>query len=284
MNKTPNATRSLMLKCLTEGMSARATARLTGTSRGAVLRLLVEVGEFVELYSDHKLRNLPTTRVEADEQWSYVGAKQKNAKVAGHGDLWTFCALDADSKLVISWLVGSRNTENTHAFVADMASRLANRVQLTTDAWGAYLAGVRKAFDFAKCDYAILVKAYGQSGEQGPARRYSPPVCIGTSKERMIGRPDIDLVSTSYVERLNLNTRQNCRRFTRLTNAFSKSAVNHAYAVALTFFAHNFIRAHGTLTKAAGAKTTPAMASRLTDRVWTWDDVLAMMDPEKLLQ
>jgi len=283
MNKTPNAIRSLTLKCLTEGMSARATARLTGTSRGAVLRLLVEVGEFVELYSDHKLRNLKTTRIEADEQWSYVGAKQKNAK-PGQGDLWTFCALDADSKLVISWLVGSRTTENTHAFVADMASRLANRVQLTTDAWGAYLAGVRKAFDFAKCDYAILVKAYGQSMEQGPSRRYSPPVCIGATKERKIGRPDIDLVSTSYVERLNLNTRQNCRRFTRLTNGFSKKAENHAFAVALTFFAHNFIRAHGTLTKAAGIKTTPAMAAGLTDRVWTWDDVLALMDPEKLLQ
>lgn len=284
MNKTDTAARCLTLKCLTEGMSARATARLTGTSRGAVLRLLAEVGEFVEVYSDHRLRNLKTTRVEADEQWSYVGAKQKNATQPGHGDLWTFCALDADSKLVINWLVGARNTENTHAFVADMASRLANRIQLTTDAWGAYLNGVRKAFDFARCDYAILSKAYGQSMEQGPARRYSPPVCIGCSKERVIGRPDVDLVSTSYVERLNLNTRQNCRRFTRLTNAFSKSAVNHAYAVALTFFAHNFIRAHGTLTKAAGAKTTPAMASGLTDRVWTWDDVLAMMDPEKPLQ
>ena len=187
--------------------------------------------------------------------------------------------MDADSKLVINWLVGARNTANTHAFVADMAMRLANRVQLTTDGWGAYLAGVRKSFDFARCDYAQLAKVYGPSMEQGPARRYSPPVCKGAIKERRIGRPDMDLVSTSYVERLNLNTRQNCRRFTRLTNGFSKTAQNHAHAVALTFFAHNFIRAHGTLTKAAGVKTTPAMASGLTDRVWTWDDVLAMMDP-----
>lgn len=279
MNKTPNATRALTLKCLTEGMSARATARLTGTSRGAVLRLLAEVGEFVEVYSDHRVRNLSTVRVEADEQWSYVGAKQRNAKILGHGDLWTFCALDADSKLVINWLVGSRTTENTHAFVADLAMRLARRIQLTTDAWGAYLAGVRKSFDFATCDYAILVKAYGQSAEQGPARRYSPPVCIGTSKQRMIGRPDIDLVSTSYVERLNLNTRQNCRRFTRLTNGFSKKAENHAHAVALTFFSYNFCKVHSTLTKAAGVKTTPAMASGLTDRVWTWDDVLTLMEP-----
>ena len=284
MNKTPNATRCLTLKCLTEGMSARATARLTGTSRGAVLRLLAEVGEFVETYSDHKLRNLNTTRVESDEQWSYCGAKQRNATQPGHGDLWTFCSLDADSKLVINWLVGARNTENTHAFVADLAMRLANRIQLTTDAWGPYLAAIRKAFDFARCDYAKLVKVYGQSMEQGPARRYSPPVCTGTAKERMIGRPDIDLVSTSYVERLNLNTRQNCRRFTRLTNAFSKKAENHAYAVALTFFSYNFMKVHSTLTKAAGAKMTPAMASGLTDRVWAWDDVLGMMDPERLLQ
>lgn len=289
MNKTPNATRSLTLKCLTEGMSARATARLTGTSRGAVLRLLAEVGEFVETYSDHKVRNLKTTRVEADEQWSYFGAKQKNAKLPGHGDLWTFCAMDADSKLVINWLVGARNTENTHAFVADLAIRLSNRIQLTTDAWGPYLDGIRKAFDFARCDYAKLVKVYGQSGEQGPAGRYSPPVCKGALKERMIGRPDIDLVSTSYVERLNLNTRQNCRRFTRLTNAFSKKAENHAHAVALTFFSYNFMKVHKTLSKGEkkgvrGVPTTPAMTAGLTDRGWTWDDVLALMDPDKLLQ
>ncbi len=279
MNKTPNNTRAMILKCLTEGMSARATSRLTSASRGTVLRLLAEVGEFVEAYSDLRVRNLNTTRVEADEQWSYVGAKARNATQDGHGDIWTFCAIDADSKLVINWLVGARSAANTHAFVADMALRLTNRVQLTTDGWGAYLEGVRKAFDFARCDYAQLVKVFGQSGEQGPARRYSPPVCIGILKERRIGKPDMDLASTSYVERLNLNTRQNCRRFTRLTNAFSKKAEHHAFAVNLTFFAHNFIRAHGTLTKAARAKTTPAMAAGLTNRVWTWDNVLDMMDP-----
>lgn len=162
-----------------------------------------------------------------------------------------------------------------------MASRLANRVQLTTDGWGAYLAGVRQSFDFARCDYAILAKVYGQSVEQGPARRYSPPVCLGAIKQRMIGRPDVDLVSTSYVERLNLNTRQNCRRFTRLTNAFSKKAENHAHAVSLTFFSYNFCKVHSTLTRAAGAKTTPAMAAGLTDRAWSWEDVLAMMDPNR---
>lgn len=284
MNKTPNATRSTMLKCLTEGMSVRGTARLTGVSRGAVLRLIAEVGEFCEVYQDHRFRHLKTTRIEADEQWSFVGAKARNAKREGHGDLWTFSAIDADSKLVFSWLVGARNTENTHAFVADVASRLANRVQLTTDGWGPYLDGVRKAFGFARCDYAQLVKSYGQSYEQGPARRYSPPVCTGATKIRMIGRPDVDLVSTSFAERQNLNMRQNCRRMTRLTNGFSKKAENHAYAVALNFFVHNFVLPHGTLSKGPakgvrGVPTTPAMRAGLTDRVWTMDDLLALMDP-----
>jgi len=291
MNKTPIAMRATILKCLTDGMSIRATCRVTGSSMGTVLRLLAEAGEFAEAYQFHALRNLNTTRVEADEQWSYVGAKQKNAVQDGHGDLWTFCALDADTKLVFSWLVGGRSVANTHAFVADMASRLKNRVQLTTDGWGPYLDGVRKAFDFARCDYAVLVKTYGQTGEPGPARRYSPPVCVGITKERKIGRPDIDLVSTSYVERLNLNTRQNCRRFTRLTNAFSKKAENHAHAVALSFFVHNYVRPHGTLTKAfvrfqaasgnpSRTKITPAMAAGLTDHVWTLEEMLTRMDPK----
>jgi IS1 family transposase len=279
MNKANNTTRAAILKCLTEGVSARATARLTGASRGTVLRLLAEVGEFVELYQWHKLRNLNTVRVEADEQWSFVGAKARNATKPGQGDLWTFCAIDADSKLVFSWLVGARSDANTHAFVADLAARLTNRVQLTTDGWGASLTGVRKAFDFARCDFAQMVKVYGQSGEAQGARRYSPMICTGAIKERKIGRPDMEKVSTSFVERFNLNTRQNCRRFTRLTNGFSKLAENHAHAVTLTFFSYNFCKVHSTLTKSAGVKTTPAMASGLTNRVWTWEDVLAMMAP-----
>lgn len=193
-------------------------------------------------------------------------------------------ALDADTKLVFSWLVGARDYRNTQLFMDDVASRLGNRVQLTTDGFGHYHAAVRHAFGFAKVDFAQLVKTYGQAFESGPARRYSPAICTGATKVRRIGRPDKDLVSTSYVERLNLNTRQNCRRFTRLTNAFSKKAENHAHAVALNFFVHNFVRAHGTLSKAAGTKTTPAMAAGLASKPWTLDDLLEMMSPDRLLQ
>lgn len=288
MNKTPNPRREMILRCLTDGMSIRATSRLTGSSKGTILRLLAEVGEFCEMYQFHRLTKLATVvRVEADEQWSYLGAKQKNATKPGDGDIWTYCAMDADSKLVFSWLVGARSDANTYAFVEDLAGRVVNRIQLTTDGYAAYLGAVRQAFDFARCDFAQLVKSYGSQGEgeHQTSRRYSPMVCTGAVKVRQIGRPVAELVSTSYVERLNLNTRQNCRRFTRLTNAFSRKAENHAAAVALHFFTHNFIRPHGTLTKAAsGIKTTPAMAAGLTDGPWTMADLLALMDPATLLR
>lgn len=280
MNKMPVTKRVAILKCLTDGMSIRAASRITGASKGAILRLLAEVGEFCEGYQFYRLRNLSTVRVEADEQWSFIGAKARNATQEGHGDIWTFCGIDADSKLVMSWLVGARTPENAGEFMADLASRCANRIQLSTDGHAMYLNAVRKAFSFARVDYARVVKVFGQSAEGATdaSRRYSPPVVIDTIKERMIGRPDIDLVSTSYVERLNLNTRQNCRRFTRLTNAFSKSATNHAHTVALHFFAHNFCRSHGTLTKAAGVKTSPAMAAGITDHIWSWEEVLTLAD------
>jgi len=278
MNKTPDTRRAMILRCLTEGMSVRATSRLTGSAVTTILRLLEEAGEFAEGFQYHRLRNLSATRVEADEQWSFVGAKARNARVEGQGDIWTFCAIDADSKLVMSWLVGARTPDNAREFVADLAGRCRNRIQLSTDGHGMYIDAVRKAFGFARCDYGRIVKEFGQSPDQGPSRRYSPPVVVAVHKERMIGRPDMDLVSTSYVERLNLNTRQNCRRFTRLTNGFSKKAQNHGHAVALEFFAHNYIRPHGTLSKAAGRKTTPAMAAGLTDRVWTWEEVAGMLD------
>jgi hypothetical protein len=191
--------------------------------------------------------------------------------------------MDAERKLVVSWLVGGRNPENTNAFMADVATRLRNRVQLTTDGFGQYLTAVRRAFPVGRIHYAQLIKEYGQGSEDSaaPARRYSPQICIGATKVRMIGRPDPDLVSTSYVERLNLDTRQRCRRFTRLTNGHSRKAENHAHAVALNFFTHNFCRPHSTLTKAAGVKTTPAMAAGLTDRVWTLEDMLSRMDPQR---
>lgn len=279
MNKMPVTKRVAILRCLTDGMSIRATSRVTGASKGAILRLLAEVGEFAEGYSFWRMRDLDTKVVEADEQWAFVGAKARNARVEGQGDIWTFTAIDADSKLVMSWLVGARTPENARSFMADLAGRCRNRIQLSTDGHGMYLNAVRKAFDFARCDYGRIIKEYGQSPDQGPSRRYSPPVVVAVLKERMIGRPNMDRVSTSYVERLNLNTRQNCRRFTRLTNAFSKKAENHSFAVALHFFASNWIRPHGTLTKAAGGvKTTPAMAAGLTDHVWTWEEALTLAD------
>lgn len=282
MNKTPDATRAAALKCLIDGASIRATERMTGMSKGAILRLLAEGGLFCEMYHDVVVRNLPTTRAEADEQWSYVGCKQRNATKAGQGDVWAYTAIDADSKLLVSWVVGARCPENANAFIADLASRCPKRIQLSTDGERSYPPAVRRSFGFGRVDFARIVKAYGQ-GHEGGQRRYSPPVVIGVTKERVIGNPDMDLCSTSYVERFNLNTRMTNRRFTRLTNAFSKSAENHAHAVALTFFAHNFLKAHGTLTKAAKKATTPAMACRLTDHVWTCDELVAKMNVTTLV-
>lgn len=267
MNKLTTDTRAIVLRCLTDGMSIRATCRTTGASKGAVLRFLEEAGTFAATYQHHVLVNLPTIRVEADEIWSFCGAEQKNATQEGHGDLWTYAAIDAESKLVISWLVGARSGANCDLFVADMASRLGNRIQLSTDAAHAYLTAIRKSFKFATVDYGQILKTYAMAQEKGANHRHSPQVCTGCTKRRVVGRPDMALVSTSYIERLNLDIRQNCRRFTRLTNGHSKLAVNHAHAVALNFLKHNFLKVHSTLSKASGVKTTPAMASGLTDHV-----------------
>jgi IS1 family transposase len=255
---------------------------MVGCDRETVLKLLADVGELASTYQDVTHRKLTTTRLEVDEIWAFRGAKARNATRDGHGDLWTFTGIDADSKLAVSWLVGARSIDNAVAFMQDVAARLTHRVQLTRDGHGMYLTAVRAAFGFARVDYAQLVKKYGQV--EAAARRYSPPVCLGCEKERMIGRPDMEKVSTSYVERAKLTMRMQMRRFTRLTNAFSKKAENHAHAVALHFMHYNYCRPHMTLTKAAGRKTTPAMAAGLTDRVWTLEDVLGLMDPAKLLQ
>jgi IS1 family transposase len=238
-------------------------------------------GEFASAYQDIAHRSLQTARVEADEIWAFVGAKQRRAVRPGDGDIWTFTAVDADSKLMMTWLVGARSQENAITFMRDLRARLTRRIQLTTDGHGMYLTAVRMAFKFGEVDYALLVKQYGQV-EEGvdSSRRYSPPVCTGALKVRQIGRPDPDLISTSYVERSNLTIRMQNRRFTRLTNAFSKKAQNHAHAVSLFFLYYNYCRPHQSLTREAGVKTTPAMAAGLTDRVWTVDGIVAMMDPE----
>lgn len=286
MNKLSADRRAAIINALCEGNGIRTTARLTGSNKETVMKLLVEAGEFASAYQDIAHRSLKTTRAEADEIWAYVGAKQRRAVRPGDGDIWTFTAIDADTKLMMSWLVGPRSLDNAVAFMQDLRSRVTQRIQLTTDGNLMYETAVRAAFRWDEVHWAMLVKQYGTAeGDQKDAsHRYTPPVCTGAVKVRRIGRPDPDLVSTSYIERSNLTLRMQQRRFTRLTNAFSKKAENHAHAVSLFFLYYNYCRPHQTLTKAAnGVKTTPAMAAGLTDRVWTVKDLVGLMDPNRLL-
>lgn len=284
MNTLTDAKRTAVLKALCEGNSIRATCRLTGAAKATVLKLLVEVGEFCSQYQDYALRGLRSVRVEADEIWAFVGAKAKRVVRVGDGDIWTYTAIDSETKLMITWLVGVRNQENATEFMLDLASRLSNRVQLTTDGNTMYEYAVRAAFG-ADVDWAMLVKEYGRiEAAKDAAHRYSPATCTGTTKVRKIGRPDPALVSTSFVERSNLSLRMQQRRFTRLTNAFSKKAENHAHAVSLYFMYYNFCRAHQTLTKNHPNRypTTPAMAAGVTDHVWKVEEILAAMDPRNV--
>jgi IS1 family transposase len=286
MNVLTTSRRAAIVRALVEGNSIRATARLTNTAKATVLKLLVELGEFCLIYQDHAFRGLKTKRVEADKIWAFVGAKQKNATKHGQGDVWTYTAIDGESKLMISWLVGARNHASTQAFMVDVAERLGNRVQLTTDGLSWYLAAVEKAFGWNGVDFAQIIKTYGiPMDETERQRRYSPAICTGAVKSWVMGNPDMDKVSTSYVERSNLSMRMGMRRFTRLTNGFSKKAENHAHAVSLHFMYYNYCRPHMTLTRAAdGTKTTPAMACGLTDHVWTVEEMLGLMDPKRMLQ
>ncbi len=252
-----------------------ATARLTDTSKNTVKKLLIDAGRACAAYQDAMLRDLPCKRVQMDEIWSFTYAKQKNVPTAkaapqGAGDTWTWTAICADTKLAISWLVGDRDGEHAHAFVQDVYERLAGRVQLTSDGLGAYINAVRDVFGI-DVDYAQLVKTYGASPESAKGR-YSPAECTGAKKVRIEGKPDRDHVSTSYVERQNLTMRMAMRRFTRLTNGFSKKIENHAHAVALHFMYYNFVRIHKTL------KVTPAMAAGVTNKLWSMEDIVERMD------
>jgi IS1 family transposase len=276
MNKLDLSKRAQILGLLVEGNSINATCRITGAAKATVLKLLADVGQACTEYQDKALHNLPCKRVQCDEIWSFVGAKQKNVNqgAVGYGDVWTWTAICADTKLIASWMVGSRDGEAARMFMADLAPRLANRVQLTTDGHRAYLEAVEDAFG-ADVDYAMLVKLYGAPQGRENERRYSPAECCGTIKGTVQGCPDARHVSTSYVERQNLTMRMSMRRFTRLTNGFSKKVENHAHAVALHFMHYNFGRIHKTL------RVTPAMEAGIADHVWTLEEIATLVpEPE----
>lgn len=273
MNKLTHEKRCAVIRCLVEGNSIRATVRITGVSKNAIQRLTKEIGEACLKFQDKMLRDLPCTRIECDEIWNFAYAKDKNVPdemrgMPGVGSMWTWTAICADSKLIVSWRLGARDAANAYAFCSDLAERLANRVQLTTDGNRLYANAVDFAFQ-GNVDYAKLVKVYGKSEEE---RTYSPGKCLGAYKEQVEGEPDMDLVSTSYAERQNLNIRMQNRRFTRLTNAFSKKAEMLAYSIAITFAYHNFVRVHQTL------KTTPAVAAGIVARRWKIEDLVELAD------
>lgn len=287
MNQLSLARRAAIVRCLVDGLSIRATCRVTGASKNTVTRLLVDLGEACRLYLDRTVRGVKAKRIQCDEIWAFVGAKQKNLREGevgtGRGDAWTWTAIDADSKLLVSYLVGRRTASAALDFMADLQLRLAGRVQMTTDGNTVYLEAVDRIFG-GNVDYAMLVKVYGTGDMDGTtATRYSPPVCVGAQKIRRWGNPDPDHVSTSYVERANLTMRMGMRRFTRLTNAFSKKLENHAHAVALHFMHYNFCRAHATLTQdhPRHYPTTPAMAAGLANHVWTVEEMCALLTPAK---
>ncbi len=277
VNKLTIEQRAKILHMLCEGMSIRAITRLTGASKNTVAKLLIDAGKACAVYHDANVRNVKAARVQVDEIWSFTYAKEKNvatakAAPATAGDTWTWTAIDADSKLIVSYLVGGRDGEYAMWFIEDLASRLANRVQLTSDGHSAYLEAVEGVFG-ADVDYAQLVKLYGVADKgRSTEARYSPMQCTGIRKRRVEGNPDDGHVSTSFVERQNLTMRMHMRRFTRLTNAFSKKVENHAHAVALHMMYYNFVRIHKTL------RVTPAMAAGVADRLWEIADIAMLVE------
>jgi IS1 family transposase len=280
MNRLNTSKRTQVIAALVEGTSINATCRMTGVAKHTVLNLLRDLGCAAADHHNRTVRNLKVRRVQCDEIWSFVYAKQKNVTAEqmaqGAGDVWTWTAIDADTKLIISYMLGDRGAGTAHAFMQDMASRISSKIQLTTDGHRVYADAVENAFG-ADIDYAMLVKLYGTPSDVGESR-YSPATCIGCRTGALSGDPDPKHISTSYVERQNLSMRMGMRRFTRLTNGFSKKLENHGHAVALYFMHYNFCRIHKTL------RVTPAMEAGITDHVWSLEELIALLEPKQIKQ
>lgn len=275
MNRLSREKRAQILGMMVEGVSIRAIARMTGASKNTIVKLLADAGEIFSEYQHEHVRNLKSKRLQLDEIWSFVYAKAKNVSCAKSapevaGDVWTWTALDAESKLIVSWMVGDRSGETACKFVQDVAERLTSRVQITTDGHRPYLQAVEEAFG-SDVDFAMLEKIYSTPPQVGPVR-YSPGECCGTITRKISGQPDAKHISTSFVERQNLTMRMSIRRFTRLTNAFSKKIENHVYAIAIYFMHYNFCRVHQTL------RVTPAMEAGISDHVWTLEELVGLLD------
>jgi IS1 family transposase len=274
MNRLYSAKQAQVVSALVEGNSIRATVRMTGVAKNTIVKLLVELGAACSNYLDKHLVNLNCQRVQVDEIWSFCYAKAKNVtpeiktKNPFAGDVWTWVAIDADSKLIPSWIVGPRDGVTARIFVNDLAARLANRIQLTSDGLSVYLAAVEKAFR-GEVDYAMLQKIYNDASEG--QKRYSPAECIGCERKVIDGHPDPMHISTSYIERQNLTMRMSMRRFTRLTNAFSKKIENHVAMVALHVMHYNYVRIHQTL------RVSPAMAAGVTDHLWDLSELVSLL-------
>lgn len=275
MNILETEKRAQILNCLVEGCSMRSTSRLTGAAKKTVERLLVSAGEACAAYMDKSMRNLNCKVLQVDEIWSFTYAKQKNVpehlKGEDTGDTWTWIAMDSETKLVPCFHIGKRNATDAYLFINDLATRLASRVQLTSDGLKAYVEAVEGAFG-SEIDYAQLIKLYGNENNPVMQARYSPPVCTGTRRKRISGSPVKRLISTSHIERQNLTIRMSNRRFTRLTNAFSKKLENHKHAAAIHFMFYNFCRIHTTL------RVTPAMQAGITDHVWNLNEVVELIN------